>query len=227
MKCPMRRFTFASDVNRLFSLSPVLLLLLTACASTAIDMAEPRRIVGTENGVRVDAQVTGDVVAPGAQIPVTYEITNQRSTAIAVAELIPQTTYDAETHTFTVQIGSEVPGNETLPRLVEIAPGEKKTFSVIARLTGIFPSRGVDPREASRPAEFRLKINFLADTQPFRRLIGIKENAVADAKLADELFPLWLERNEAVYTNSIPLRWVGNGARRGPSPAERRGVSGW
>lgn len=195
-------------------------------------MAEPRRIVGTENAVRIDAQVTGDVVAPGAQIPVTYEITNQRSTAIAVADLIPQTTYDAETHTFTVQLGAEVPGNETLPRLVEIAPGEKKSFSVVARLSGIFPSRGVDPREAARPAEFRLKVNFLGDTQPFRQLIGIRENAIADAKLADELFPLWLERNEAVYTNTIPMKWVGNGARRGTSPVERRlpsrrGVTGW
>jgi hypothetical protein len=194
-------------------------------------MAEPRRIVGTENSVRVDAQVTGEAVFPGAQIPVTYEITNQRSTAIAIAELIPETSYDAETRMFTVQIGAEVPGNETLPRLVEIAAGEKKTFSTIARLSGVFPPRSADPREATRPAEFRLKVNFLGDTHPFRQLIGIKETAVADAKLADELFPIWLERNEAVYTNTIPMRWMANGARRGVSPVEQRRLpppgTGW
>jgi len=184
-------------------------------------MNEPRRIVGTENAVRVDAQVTGDVVAPGAQIPVTYEVTNQRSTAIAIADIIPATSYDADTHTFTMQIGSEVPGNETLPRLVVIAPGEKRSFSVLARLSSVFPARAGDPREQARPAQFRLKVNFLGDTQPFQQLIGIKENAIADRKLADELFPLWLERNEALYTNTVPMQWRGTGAGA-VSPVERR-----
>ena len=85
--------------------SALLLLLLNACASsTAVDMAEPRRIVGTENAVRVDAQVSAEHVSPGAHIPITYEITNQRETAIAVAELIPETSYDAETRMFTVSV---------------------------------------------------------------------------------------------------------------------------
>lgn len=208
-------------VNR--SLFP-LLLLLTACASTAVDMNEPRRIVGTENMVRVDAQVTGDVVRPGAQIPFTYEITNQRPTAIAIADVIPATTFDADTRTFTVQIGAEVPGNQLLPRLIRIAPGEKRAFSALARISSVLPPRGADPREAARPAEFRLQINFLGDTKPFEQLVGISENAVADAKLADELFPLWIERNEVLYTNSIPMKWMGNAAGApGVSPALRNG----
>jgi hypothetical protein len=181
-------------------------LILGGCASGTVNMAEPRRIVGTESAVRVDAQVSADQVAPGAQIPITYEITNQRETEIAIAEIVPETSYDAESRTFTVSIGSEVPGNMMLPRLVTIAPGEKKSFSTMARLIYVIPPRTVDPSQ-SAPAAFRLKVNVLGDTGPFRELIGIKEVAVTDAKLADELFPLWLERNEVVYTNAIPMRW--------------------
>jgi hypothetical protein len=200
---------------------------LAGCASTAVDMAEPRRIVGTENSVRVDAQVSADQVAPGSYIPITYEITNQRETAIAVAELLPETTYDPDAHMFTVSIGSEVPGNELLPRLVTIAPGEKKTFSAMARVIYVRTPRQTDSQLGSEPAGLRLKLNFLSDTEPFRELIGIKEVAVADAKLADALFPLWLERNEVVYTNAIPMRWAartrdfGDASER-RAPARRR-----
>jgi hypothetical protein len=200
---------------------------LGGCASTKVDMAEPRRIVGTENAVRVDAQISAEQVAPGAQIPITYEITNERDAPIAVAELLPDTTYDDESHMFTVSIGSEVPGNSMLPRLVVIAPGEKKTFSAMARLTYVLPPR-VDAQFAAVQASFRLKLNFLSDTEPFQQLIGIKEVAVSDPKLADALFPLWLERNEVVYTNAIPMRWDTqsrdfNGADR-KGPRRRGGV---
>lgn len=190
-------------------------------------MAEPRRIVGTENSVRVDAQVSADHVAPGAFIPITYEITNQRQAAIAVAELIPETTYDPESHMFTVSIGSEVPGNELLPRLVAIAPGEKKSFSAMARVIYVSAPRPTGSQLGATPAGFRLKVNFLGDTEPFQELIGIKEVAVSDPKLADALFPLWLERNEVVYTNAIPMRWAPRSRDSGDAmerrtPARRR-----
>jgi len=179
-------------------------------------MDEPRRIVGTENAVRVDAQVRGDQIRPGSKVQVTYEITNMRSTAIAIAELVPATSYDQETNTFTVDVGSEVPGNELLPRLIEIAPGETQTFRLVANIQPIMPPRSLATELP--PAGFRLKVNFLGDTKPFRALIGIPERAVADSALADALFPLWLERNEIVYTNSVPMRW---GPRR-PEPVMRR-----
>src|SRR5215213_1645703 len=132
-------------------------LLLAGCASSAVDMNEPRRIVGTEDSVRVDAQVFGDEIRPGAKIPVAYEITNMRSEAIAIAELVPATTYDAETNTFTVNVGSEVPGNELLPRLVEIAPGATQTFRIVASIQPIMPPRSLS--NPLPPAEFRLKVN--------------------------------------------------------------------
>lgn len=208
-------------VKRGFSNLVFGVLLLGGCASTAVDMAEPRRIVGTENSVRVDAQVTGDHVAPGSYIPITYEITNQREAAIAVAEILPETSYDPDAHMFTVSIGSEVPGNELLPRLVTIAPGEKKSFSALARVVYIRTPRQADSQLGAEAAGFRLKVNFLSDTEPFRELIGIKEVAVANQKLADALFPLWLERNEVVYTNAVPMRWAARSRDFGDVPERR------
>lgn len=192
-----------------FICGSALLILLTACASAPpVDMGEPRRIVGNENKVRVDAQVTGEEASAGATLPITYEVTNQRDTPIAIADIVSDTNYDSESNTFTVNIGSEVPGNETLPRLVMIAPGEKKTFTTAARMKYIMPRRSPSDPRYNMPAEFRLRVNFLGDVEPFRQLIGIRETMVADAKLADELFPLWLEKNEVLYTNTIPMRML-------------------
>ena len=206
-------------------LAIALLLFTAGCASSAVDMSEPRRIVGTENAVRIDGQVTVEELRPGAHVPIKWEITNQRSAPIAVADLVPQTDYDRDSHTFTVTIGSEVPGNQMLPRLVLIAPGEKRVFSGTARVASILPPRSADVNVRVPPADFRMKLNFLGDTTPFSQLIDMKENAVADAVLADQLFPLWVERNEVVYTNAVPMRWS---TFREPSseqrvPTRRRG----
>lgn len=211
---------------RFFAPSAAVLFLLTACASShAIDLDAPRSVVGAEDGVRVDAQILEENIAPGGRVPITWEITNQRSTPIAVADLIPETSYDSESNAFTVTIGAEVPGNELLPRLIEIGPGQKKAFSGTASVRFITPPRPANPLEPRSSPTLRLRVNFLGDVEPFRQLVGLSENALADAKLADTLFPLWLEANEAVFTNAVPMRW---GGRRtdAPPPSEgrRRGI---
>ena len=170
-------------------------------------MGEPRRLVGTENAVRVDAGIS-DELRFGAPVAITYQITNQRGTAIAVADILPETTFDAETRTVTVSIGSEVPGEVMLPRLIRIGPGESKSFSVGARIAQMVPSRSADP-DAPEATLLRLKVNFLGDIEPFRELVDIPEKAVADAKRAEELFAVWLEKNEVVFTNAVPVRVTG------------------
>ncbi|HEX6087256.1 MAG TPA: hypothetical protein VF266_22185 [Thermoanaerobaculia bacterium] len=204
------------------------LLFAAACSSNTVDMSEPRRVVGTESAVRIDAQIT-DEVRPGSPVAITYQITNQRPEAIAVADMIPETTWDDDTRTLTVGIGSEVPGESTLPRLIRIGPGESKSFTTTARINRIIPARSADPRAVTRTL-LRLKVNFLGDTEPFAELLDIPEKMVVDSKRADELFSVWLERNEVVYTNAVPVKLsttrvspesgierptVGRGRRRG------------
>lgn len=197
----------------------LVLLLLTACSTTTVDMSEPRRVVGTESLVRVDAEID-DQTRAGAAVGITYVITNQRTTAIAVADILPESTWDAETQTVTVSIGSEVPGETILPRLVKIAPGEKKSFVTTARVARLIPTRTADPRQAPSTL-LRLKVNFLGDTGPFAELIDVPEKGIADPKRADELFAAWLERNEAVYTNAVPVH-VTVGRPGTEADAERR-----
>jgi hypothetical protein len=179
-------------------------LFLAGCASSTVNMSEPRRVVGTESSVRVDAEIV-DEVRPGSPVAITYQITNQRGDAIAVADILPDTSWDDETSTVTVSIGSEVPGEVMLPRLIRIGPGETKSFSTAARVTRMIPSGSADPRVVPRTL-LRLKVNFLGDTAPFAELIDIPEKAVADKKRADELFAPWLERNEVLYTNAVPVK---------------------
>src|SRR5438132_14143662 len=96
--------------------SHFLLFLAIACASSKpVDMKEPRRVVGTENDVRVDAEVYGDKLAPNVTLPLKYDITNHRPLTILIADLLPESSYDPETHTVTVTIGAEIPGEHFLP----------------------------------------------------------------------------------------------------------------
>jgi hypothetical protein len=193
--------------TRIRVLAPIVVLLAAACASAPVNMDEPRRLVGTEGDVRLDAEVIGEQLSPTARLPIKYDITNNRTTPIAVADLIPETTYDPETQTITVSLGSEVPGEEFLPRLLLIAPGEKKSFSTNAPVKVVMPG-GPNPF-VRFPNGMRLKLNFLSDPKPFAELINIPEHAVHNPKLAAEFFPKWVEGNESVYTNTLPMRWLG------------------
>ncbi|HUP44094.1 MAG TPA: hypothetical protein VM779_01135, partial [Thermoanaerobaculia bacterium] len=106
---------------------PFVLVLAGCASSSSVDLKEPRRLVGTENQVRVDVQVFGDQLSRSVRIPIRYDITNERPQPIAVADLVPEVTYDPDTQTVTVSIGSEVPGHQFLPRLIAIQPGEKRS----------------------------------------------------------------------------------------------------
>ena len=55
----------------------------------------------------------------------------------------------------------------------------------------------------------------------FEKLIAIPERGVFDPKLADELFPKWLERNQTLYTNALPMRWTVQPEEQPAVPARR------
>ncbi len=168
-------------------------------------MSEPRRIVGTESDIRVDAEIYGDKLGPNITLPMKYDVTNHRQTTILIADLLPESTYDPETHMVTVSIGAEIPGEQFLPRLIPIRPGERKSFSTAAHV--VIVANPASPW-VPRPNALRLKVNFLGDSPAFEKLISIPEKAVHDPGLAAQLFPRWVEGNETVFTNVLPMRWT-------------------
>lgn len=212
------RSRLGDPVRRYAALS--LWLVLIACTSTKpVNMSEPRRIVGTESDVRVDAEVYGDRLSPNVTLPLKYDITNHRTTTILIADLLPESTYDPETHMVTITIGSEIPGEQFLPRLIPIRPGERRSFSSAAHVVIVAnPASPFVPR----PNALRLKLNFLGDSMPFEKLISIPEKAVHDPELAAQLFPKWVEGNETVFTNTLPMRWVAVVEEPAPATPTRR-----
>lgn len=194
-------------------------LALAACTTTSIDLDEPRRILGTQADVRVDAQVFAEKVGTGSGVRVIWEIDNQRPDPIAVADLLPAVTYDESARTIVINVGSEVPGNEMLPRLIRVESGERKTFEGLAKIALRMPPPG--PFSAT-PRYLQLKLNFLSQVAPFQSLIGIPEVAVRDPGKADELFTAWVEANETVLTNAIPIEWLGTVSPVGAGDVTRR-----
>jgi len=181
-------------------------LVLVGCTSTKpVDMKEPRRVVGTESDVRVDAEFYSDRLGPNVTLPMKYDVTNHRNTTILIADLLPDAAYDPETHMVTVSIGSEIPGEQFLPRLIPIRPGERKSFTTAAHV--VIVANPASPW-IPRPNALRLKVNFLSDPTAFAKLIAIPERAIHDPALAAQLFPKWVEGNESVITNTLPMRWV-------------------
>jgi hypothetical protein len=176
------------------------------------ELREGRELVGTENDVRVDAEVLVDRVVVGSPITIRYSLTNGRPNPIAVADIVAVTTYDSDSRMLTVNVGSEVPGQQMLPRLIQLDSGQKRDFTIGASTN--FPS-GNGGGVVGPPRELRLKVNFLGNVQPFSMLVNMPEKALVDPKLADELFPKWIEGTESVITNSLPVHW----APRGDDPS--------
>jgi len=212
---------------------PLLLLAFAAaCASASKpinESTEPRRALGTESGVRLDVEIYSELLTTNSSIPIKYEITNHRDKTILVADLVPQGSYDADTQTVTVNLGTEIPGENFLPRLIAIRPEERKSFSTAAHVViAANPGTPWTPH----PNGVRIRLNFLENGTMFAPLVDIPEKAVHDPKLADSLFQKWVESNETVMTNILPMRWQGGGmASIGdrdtmPPPPTRRGRGG-
>ncbi|HYM60428.1 MAG TPA: hypothetical protein VEZ11_06000 [Thermoanaerobaculia bacterium] len=194
---------------------------LPACStSKPVDLKQPRRVVATENGVRIDVEIDNDQLSANSVISLSYTITNERKTAIAIAEIMPESSYDPETQTVTVSLGTEVPGMELLPRLQQVNPGDKKSFATAAHVSILVPQSSTAPF-IHYPRALQVKINFINDTAPFAQLIGIPERAVHDRSLAAALFPKWMEATESLVTNAIPMRWQMQ-ETAAPEPRRRR-----
>lgn len=207
---------------RLFLLLLTAITLIYAVAANAagVDMDEPRRALGREGDVRIDAQLNQDTVSPGAPIGVTWQIENFSSEPVAVAERVADASYDLETRTITVAIGSEIPG-ETLPRLTLIKPGEKKVFRSAA--TPAMNVRATNSPFDNVPRFVQVKVSILRNVAPFAELIQ-KQTAVQQ-RMSDEMFDQWLASNDTIYLNTLPVYFQQR--RNAVSAAERSARGGF
>src|SRR5947209_7530848 len=100
----------------------VFLLVSFTARAAGVDFKDPRRALGREDDIRVDAEMIQETLSAGSPISVTYQIANLTSAPIAIADKIADATFDADSQTITISIGAEIPEGTAMPHLTVI-PG--------------------------------------------------------------------------------------------------------
>lgn len=165
------------------------------------ELKEMKSAVGTDDNVKVEAHLYAGDVNPSSVVQIICTVQNERPDPILVADLNTQTDYDPDSRTITVTLGSEIPINNSVSKLVRVDPGQTREFKKGARMN-VFPA--TQSRMMPVPMFVRLKVNFLGAIQPFLSLLTGKADMQAAAR---QIFPAWIEHNEAIETNTIPIRW--------------------
>lgn len=170
---------------------------LVSCSSAGVpagvDFENHYRFAGTRQGVRVDAQIVGSA----AQLPfrLVYEVENQRTEEIAIVPDASLTSYDHQSRTITVRLGAEIPESEEM-LVARIRPGERRRFSVAATPGS---ARGLH-----RTARFiQVQLTYLREVESFQPLTA--EGDLEVVRVGDAVVPRWLEQNERLVTNALPL----------------------
>jgi hypothetical protein len=184
-----------------------------ATAAGTIDMNDPRRTVGREDDVRIDAQLVQDTVSPGSAVAVMWQLENLSTAPVAVADRIAAATYDTDTKTITLAIGSEVPQDGKMPHTVIVAPGEKKLF----RAGAVPVLSAVATRSSFSPPRYvQVKVSILRDPAPFEKMRP-------EQVLPDELFEQWFESNDSIFLNAVPVRFSPRQTSNSFAGADQRG----
>lgn len=191
--------------SKLSSVAVATLFIAVSARAAHVDMTDPRRALGREDDVRVDAQLIEETVSSGSPVGVMYQIQNLTSQPIAVADKLCDITYDSDSRTITLTVGSEVPNGGQMPHLTVIGPGEKKTLTTGAVLHVTAPS--VRSPFVSVPQQVEIHVNFLRDVTPFHVLIEEQGKSAAGAMLTDQQFDQWLQSNDTILLNAIPVRF--------------------
>jgi hypothetical protein len=207
-------------MNSRVSLALATVTLTATVTAATIDMDDPRRLLGREGDVRIDAQLIRDTVSPGTPIGYTYQIQNLSSEPVAIAHTVTSATYDEDSRTITLSAGSEIPPDGDVPELALIQPGEKRVFhgAGTPRVTAsALRSLGVLPRYV------QVKVAILRDVRPFLPLIE-KQAGRTKQRLSDELFEKWFEANDSIFLNAIPIQYT---RPNSDDPGERQARGGF
>ena len=123
--------------------------------------------------------------------------------------------------TITLSIGAEIPSGATMPHLVAIKPGEKRTLTAGAFARVATPS--VRTPWTIIPRYVVIKVTVLRNVAPFVSYIDKQATSVAPQPFPKDMFDRWVEGSESVYLNPIPIRWKMD---RMGMDAERSATSG-
>ena len=190
----------------------------TAAMAAHVDFNDPRRALGREGDVRIDAQLAQDTLSPNAPVTVTFQIENLSRSAIAVADKIVDTDFDAEARTVTVSIGAEVPPGKNMPHLVIVNSGEKRTISSGTMLHIVTPN--VRTPWTAIPKYVQIEVTLIRDVTPFVKLIELQNKSTVAIPLPNDMFDRWVESSESVVLNAIPVYWKGEN-RRGTAESDQ------
>jgi len=183
----------------------VFLLVSSAARAAGVDFKDPRRALGREDDIRVDAQMLQETLSPGSPISVTYQVENLTAAPIAVADKIADATFDADSQTITVSIGAEIPEGTAMPHLTVIAPGQTHAFRIGASAQVLVANTRTP--WAHVPRFVQITVNVLRDLKPFANLIAQQAKSAAAPPLPNTLFDTWVASVSSVELNALPVRW--------------------
>jgi hypothetical protein len=205
--------------SRFFPAVAASLLAAAAASAAHVDMNDPRRALGREDDIRIDAELLQDSLSSNGSVSVTYQVQNLTTRTIGVADKVTDLTYDPDTATITFAIGAEVPTGATLPHVVTIAPGEKRVLTA-GGLLHIAVPRTRTPWSIV-PRFVQIKVNVLRDVTPFAPLLAQQAKSAVAPALPGDLFDKWIDANDAVFLNAIPVRWNGRDDKLGLDASRR------
>ena len=202
--------------SKSFLLIAATALVTTTALAARVDMKDPRRALALEDDLRIDAQLADDQIGSGSTVNVTFQVQNNSSHPVAIATKVTDSSYDADSQTVTIAIGSEIPNGATMPHLVVVKPAETRTFTAAAAVHVVMPT--VRSPFVAYPRYLQVQINVLRDIAPFADLIA-QQREMSQPPLPDTLFETWVQSNDAIFLNSIPVHW-----RNSRSPVEQNGA---
>jgi len=205
-----------------FTAAAAILIVAASANAARVDFNDPRRALGREDNIRIDAELSQENVSANSSLSVTYQVENLGKTAIAIADKQTDVSYDSDTQTITFSIGAEVPAGATMPHLIVIKPGETKTLQAGGAVHVAVPH--LSTPWSAVPRYVMIKVNVLKDVVPFADLIA-KQTATIAPPLPGDLFDKWVNSVDSVFLNALPVRWGSSGpdpmaaadaSRRGP-----------
>jgi hypothetical protein len=200
----------------------VVALMLTGTAAMAggarIDMKDPRRALAREDDIKIDAQLLQDTLQQNGPITVTYQVENLSNSAIAIADRVSEVDFNPDDVTITLTIGAEALTAKTLPHLVVIPPGEKKTMKAGGTVHGVLNGHGPF---AVVPHTVLIRVNVLRDVAAFRQAIAAQQQPNAVVAVTNDMFDRWIDENDSIELNELPVRWSSEPANEGVTTADQ------